>query len=213
MIEVVPAVLPKTEAELHGAMERLTAAGVRRVHLDICDGSFVPTRSIAGVQELLAHDWGVTWDVHLMVRTPEDVLPSWWDVASAQRLIVHVEATERIGDLAAHAHGHDRHLGAAINPETDLDRLEEAVGHVDLAMFMTVFPGAQGRTFVPEVLARIRTFHGDHPTVPIAVDGGITPETAPRCVAAGASTLVSGSYILGGSDITGAMQEIQGSVQ
>jgi len=212
MIEVVPAVLPRTEAELHDAMERFIAAGVQRVHLDICDGSFVPTTSISGFEQLLARDWGVQWDVHLMVRTPDEVLGQWWNVPTAERFLVHVETTDAMDEMAARAHGKGRRIGAAINPETEIERLENITEHIDLAMFMTVFPGEQGRPFIPTVLDHIRSFHGDHPTMPIAVDGGITPTTAPQCAAAGASILVSGSYVLTSSDIHDAIHDLERSV-
>jgi len=212
MIEVVPAVLPRTTDELHAAMERFVAAGVQRVHLDICDGSFVPTTSISGFEQLLAKDWGVQWDVHLMVSTPDEVLSDWWGVPTAERFLVHVETTDAMNEMAAHAHGRSRRIGAAINPETSLERLEDVAEHIDLAMFMTVFPGEQGRPFIPEVLDRIRSFHGDHPTMPIAVDGGITPTTAPQCAAAGASILVSGSYVLTSPDIHGSIHTLEQSV-
>ncbi|MBX4211766.1 MAG: hypothetical protein KW806_03200 [Candidatus Yanofskybacteria bacterium] len=60
---------------------------------------------------------------------------------------------------------------------------------------MTVKPGFYGSTFLPEVLEKIKKFHAQFPDVTIGVDGGINPETAPRVCAAGATILVSGSYL------------------
>jgi ribulose-phosphate 3-epimerase len=77
---------------------------------------------------------------------------------------------------------------------------------------MTVHPGAQGRTFVPEVADRIRTFAANHAGMTIMVDGGITPETAPACVAAGANVLVSGSYIVRDPDPATALVRLHASM-
>ena len=42
MIEIVPAILTDSPKEFKKIAERLVEAGVRRVHLDIADGVFVP---------------------------------------------------------------------------------------------------------------------------------------------------------------------------
>ena len=212
MIEIVPAVLPRTEQEFSSAMERLTAAGVSRVHLDVCDGLFVPTRSINGYELAASRDWGVTWDVHLMVRQPESELEHWSGIHAAERFFVHVETTDNMEVMSARLRSDGRLLGGTINPESSLDRLEDAAPFIDAAMFMTVFPGEQGRPFIPEVLDRLRDFHGDHPTIPVAVDGGVTPATAPACAMAGAGILVSGSFVMTHTDVAEAIQELQRSI-
>ncbi len=45
----------------------------------------------------------------------------------------------------------------------------------------------------------------------IMCDGGITPETAPKLVKAGASVLVSGSYIIKSEDVGQAIEELKRS--
>jgi ribulose-phosphate 3-epimerase len=77
---------------------------------------------------------------------------------------------------------------------------------------MTVHPGEQGRMFLPDVLPKITRYRNMHPDMPIFVDGGITPQTAPQCVAAGAGVLVSGSYVFKNGTIQKALQRLQESV-
>ncbi|MDP2647940.1 MAG: ribulose-phosphate 3-epimerase, partial [Candidatus Yanofskybacteria bacterium] len=74
--------------------------------------------------------------------------------------------------------------------------------------FMTVKPGFYGSPFEKSVLEPLEMFSMAHPNVPIAVDGGITPETAPLARKAGAAILVCGSYILESSDIPKAIQSL-----
>jgi ribulose-phosphate 3-epimerase len=69
---------------------------------------------------------------------------------------------------------------------------------------MTVNPGFGGQAFIPAVIEkirRVRAMVGDRP-IDIEVDGGVTPETAGACVAAGANVLVAGSAVFkgGGQD-------------
>jgi ribulose-phosphate 3-epimerase len=65
---------------------------------------------------------------------------------------------------------------------------------------MSVNPGFGGQAFIPAMLrkiARIREMIGDRP-IRLEVDGGVTAETAPRCIEAGAEVLVAGSAVYRG---------------
>jgi len=71
---------------------------------------------------------------------------------------------------------------------------------------MSVNPGFGGQKFIHHQLDKIRSLRamiGDRP-IHIEVDGGITPETAPLAVAAGADVLVAGSAIFNGGSVDGA---------
>jgi ribulose-phosphate 3-epimerase len=74
-----------------------------------------------------------------------------------------------------------------------LDRL-------DLILVMTVNPGFGGQTFIPAMLDKIRETRDlvQGRDIDIEVDGGITPETAPLVVKAGANVLVAGSAVFKG---------------
>jgi ribulose-phosphate 3-epimerase len=76
---------------------------------------------------------------------------------------------------------------------------------------MTVNPGFGGQEFLPFVvpkIARIRGMIGNRPIV-LEVDGGITPETAPRVIAAGATALVAGTAVFGKADRKGAIAALR----
>jgi ribulose-phosphate 3-epimerase len=210
--QFIPAILTDSADELVRLVHILERAGVERAHLDICDGIFVPTRTISGYDELRRICATLKWDVHLMIKDPEHFVDHWHSVQCADRFIVHVEATRMMDELIEHCHGHAHELWAAINPTTPLEQLTGQKTLPDGALFMTVEPGAQGRAFVPEVLSRIRAFHEHSPAMPIMVDGGITPATAHHCAAAGANVLVSGSYIIKSPDPVRALRELEASL-
>jgi ribulose-phosphate 3-epimerase len=74
-----------------------------------------------------------------------------------------------------------------------LDRL-------DLVLLMTVNPGFGGQAFIPSVIDKVRQVKalvGNRP-IDIEIDGGVTPETAPLVVGAGANVLVAGSAVFRG---------------
>ena len=212
MTEIIPAILTDNEEEFVRLVHMLERAGVTRVHLDICDGQFVSSRTVNGYDQLRRLPSSMRWDVHLMVKDPEHYVDHWHDLP-ADRFIVHVEATDMMETLATHCHGHGQELWAAINPETALGVLTGLQCELDGTTFMTVHPGQQGASFTPEVLKKIKLFKAERPDLPVMVDGGITPTTAPSCVAAGASVLVSGSFIIKSGNIEDALRQLQASVQ
>ena len=78
----------------------------------------------------------------------------------------------------------------------------------DMVLVMSVHPGFGGQKFIADVLPKIRkirgVFKGD-----IQVDGGITHETAPEVVAAGANILVAGSYVFGAKSRKKAVERLK----
>jgi ribulose-phosphate 3-epimerase len=67
-------------------------------------------------------------------------------------------------------------------------------------LVMSVNPGFGGQSFLNSQVAKvrdIRALFGDREVI-IEVDGGITPETAPLVVEAGANALVAGSAVFRG---------------
>ena len=212
MVDIIPAVLTESEEELVRLVHIMERAGVKRAHLDICDGIFVPTRTIKGYEQLARLQTDIIFDVHLMVRNPEEQCGYWCAVKSADRFLVHVETVKAFATLASHAKQCGKTIGVAINPETPMERLKAAKGATNLVQFMTVHPGRQGRPFVPEVLEKVAMLHAAHPDITIMLDGGISPQNAHACVAAGASALVSGSYVVRSSDMRRAIEELQVAV-
>ena len=79
---------------------------------------------------------------------------------------------------------------------------------------MTVNPGFGGQKFIPATLEKIRRLRAMIAGRPIRieVDGGITAETAPQAIAAGASVLVAGSAVFGQADYAQAIAALRPSL-
>ena len=91
--------------------------------------------------------------------------------------------------------------GVALNPATPPDVLEYVLDDLDLILVMTVNPGFGGQKFLSAMLPKIERVRdmiarATHP-IHLEVDGGITPQTAPLVVNAGATALVAGTAIYG----------------
>ena len=71
----------------------------------------------------------------------------------------------------------------------------------DYVNVMSVNPGFGGQDFIPEMVEKVRRLK-EMTDVPVEVDGGITIETAPLMVEAGAQVLVAGSAVFKGDPAT-----------
>jgi ribulose-phosphate 3-epimerase len=101
-----------------------------------------------------------------------------------------------------------------INPGTPIERFFPSVGAADLALVMSVEPGFGGQAFQPAALERIgqlrRLLAERGWEVPIQVDGGINPRTAPAARVAGATILVAGAAVFGAADPAAVIRALRG---
>jgi len=207
VIEVIPSILTSSAQEFEAMVKKLEPH-VQRIHIDIVDGKFAKNKTIFGWEELSKIKTKLAIDVHLMVQDPIKHLSHWYE-SQAERLILHIESEGDLVPILMELENKGKRRAIALNPETPAEKITSLLPHLDFVQFMTVHPGFYGSPFVHEVLEHIDQFHMAQPHVPIAVDGGITPETAPLVVKAGASILVSGSYILQSNDIAQAIKSLQ----
>lgn len=199
MVVIEASILSADYARFGEQAREAEAAGVDAIQVDVMDGSFVPDITFgSGVVRALRPLVRVPLDVHLMIVKPERHLAVFAD-AGADRLIVHQEACAHLHRALQSIRGFGVEAGVTINPDTPIRVLEEVLPVVDLIQVMTVNPGWGGQPFLHSQLDRIRRLRrmlDDRGLdIPIAVDGGISPTTAPLVVAAGATVLVAGSSI------------------
>jgi len=95
-----------------------------------------------------------------------------------------------------------KRAGVVLNPSTNEDTLEYVMDVVDQVLVMSVNPGFGGQSFIRSVLPKVANIRAmiDKRGRPIdlEIDGGITKETAPEAIAAGARVLVAGSAVFNG---------------
>lgn len=208
--EIIPSILVKTREEL---VEKIITIEpyIDRVHLDIADGIFVPNITILGFEEIETVETDLKIGVHLMVSKPENHIVRWLKTP-ADRFVFHIEATQKVREVIDIVKEADKLVGIAINPQTPTDRIKPFIDYIDFVHFMTVEPGFYGGKFVESVLDKISDFHYFYPDKPIEIDGGVTPETAPKLVQAGATMLIVGSYIWESKNIEGAIEKLRSAI-
>jgi ribulose-phosphate 3-epimerase len=88
--------------------------------------------------------------------------------------------------------------GVALNPATPVKAIDHVMDLVDLVLVMTVNPGFGGQAYIPleDKIADVRKrIVATGRAIDLEVDGGITPETARKVIAAGADVLVAGTAV------------------
>ncbi|OGN12609.1 MAG: hypothetical protein A3C71_01365 [Candidatus Yanofskybacteria bacterium RIFCSPHIGHO2_02_FULL_43_15c] len=210
MIEIIPSILVKTKEEL---LEKISAVEqlADRVHLDIADGIFVPNMTISGFSEIGNIETTLKFKVHLMVSKPENHIVRWLSTPT-DSFTFHIEATNQALSVIEKVREVEKEVGLALNPQTPLTAIEPFINEIDFIHFMTVEPGFYGGQFLEEVLDKMSDFHYFYPDKMIVVDGGVTPEIAPKLVQAGANVLVVGSYIFENNNPGKALEELRKSL-
>ena len=212
-LRIAPSLLSADFSTLGQEVRAVERAGADLLHVDVMDGHFVPNITIGPlVVASLRGKTRVPLDVHLMISDPGFYLERFMDAGSAI-ITVHAEVCS-VANIRAFRDTLRRRrikLGVSVNPETPVRKLWPILNYADMILVMSVHPGFGGQKFIPAVLDKIRAirqrYSGD-----IEVDGGITHETAPLVVAAGANILVAGSYIFNARSLRTQIKRLRACV-
>ena len=212
---ILPSVLSCDYSDLKGELQKLEAAKVQAIHLDVMDGNFVPNLTYGmPIVQAFRKLTELPLDVHLMIENPDRYVRRFYE-AGADIITIHEEAAgqdtarilQEIKDMGAGA-------GVAINPGIPVERLFPLIDIADLILIMSVDAGFGGQEFNPVALEKLATLRKKAPPeLLLEVDGGVNLETVQACTEAGADLLVIGSAIFNQSDYGAAIEALYRSAQ
>jgi ribulose-phosphate 3-epimerase len=212
-VAIAPSVLSADFSKLEQEVRAAEKAGADLLHLDIMDGHFVPNLTfgpmIVGAIRRLTD---LPLDTHLMIENPDKYIPEF-AAAGSDVITVHIEASTDIERDLRMIRDLGKKTGITLNPDTPLEKVSGYFEEIDMILVMSVFPGFAGQSFMPDVLPKIEracAIREDKGLdFAIEIDGGITPETAPRALAAGTDILVAGSAVFKKPDYAEAIRAIR----
>ena len=192
-----PSILAADFGKLAEQIKITEENGAKYLHLDVMDGTFVPSISFGmPVIKSLRKYSNQVFDVHLMIDSPERYLEDF-KAAGADIITVHTEATKHLHRTVTRIRELGLKAGISLNPATPTSAIELVLSEIDMVLIMSVNPGFGGQKFIPFTLDKIRKLREMAPNIDIEVDGGVNKDNVAELVKAGANVLVAGTAVFG----------------
>lgn len=202
MNKLAPSILSADFSALGEDVKKVERAGAQYLHIDVMDGSFVPSLSLGfPVIQSIRKLTDMVFDVHLMICDPDRYISQFVD-AGADIITVHAEACPHLNRTIASIKEKGVKAGVVLNPATPLTELEYILEDVDMVLLMTVNPGFGGQKYIESCTRKIKelrqmiTERGLD--IDIEVDGGVKLDNVQKVLDAGANVVVAGSAVFGG---------------
>jgi ribulose-phosphate 3-epimerase len=163
-----------------------------RVHIDLADGEFAPTKLTPINEVWWAHKLHA--DVHAMFKNPFKYIKIFLAM-KPDLLIVHAESEGDFETFAKILKKHDIKVGVALLPKTKAETIVPALEYIDHVLIFGGKLGFQGGKADLKNLKKVRQIRKHKPGIEISWDGGINNKNAAKLIKGGIDVLNVGGYI------------------
>ncbi len=164
----------------------------QRVHIDICDGEFAPTFTIAAGEAW----WPANWlaDIHAMVARPSEHVQQLVTL-KPNLIIFHAEVQEDLVPILQYVRSAGIKAGIALQRSTVPSTVNQYIEAADHVMIFSGDLGHYGGTASLMQLEKVRLVREIRPTVEIGWDGGVNVDNAFSLSQGGVDVLNVGGFI------------------
>ena len=207
MIKTSISILDCDFNNLEYEINRVNNSNSDLIHIDIMDGKFVPNNTMEKFDmNKISKYSDKNFDVHLMVENPIDYITSFVTPLT-DYISIHLES-KGIDQSLKSIKENGIKCGLAINPDTEIQKLYPFLEIIDMVIIMSVFPGKGGQKFIENTYYKVETLRNHDKNIDISVDGGVGSSNSKTLISKGASTLVSGSYLMKSNNINNSIKNM-----
>jgi ribulose-phosphate 3-epimerase len=210
---LAPSILSADFTNLAQQVRLAELGGADWIHCDVMDGQFVPNLTFGPVVvEAVKKITKLPLDVHLMIKNPDNMIPSFIK-AGADHILVHVEEVIHLNSTISKIKELGAKAGVVINPSTPVNTLSEIAEYIDLILIMSVNPGFGGQSFISSSIRKVREAvelrKKFNSSFLIEIDGGINKLNINVVKKAGCDVFIVGSAIFHADNITAETIELK----
>jgi ribulose-phosphate 3-epimerase len=212
-ITIIPSIASADPLNLAREIDRL--AGIKKLHLDIEDGNYVPniTFGIKTVRRVAEYAGGsAELDAHLIVTCPDRWIDELAD-CGVKKIAFHPKALRYSLETMHRIHSRGLAVGFGLDFAESAEGIRPFVPDLDYVIVMTAEPDGHGMQFNPLMLEKIRRLKEIlGPEKEVWADGGIGAAVISSVAEAGASTIILGRAVFSASDPLQKIEELRNRV-